>query len=268
RHHERARETASRHHQAAATSRHRAATARHHSSWSARHGHARWNRPAGWFRPYHAHRPVHWYHGVFVYGPYPWYHHDRVVYVNGNGGGGSRGGGGEASEARAPKRAVDRARTFAIGVRGGSYLGGYETGDAYGDAGLGIAARYRPVEAVGLELAWEYHDETWSQDTERINQPLQASVQLFAAPWSRVNPYVLAGVTINQRNVQDTVGPFFVDQDQALWGPHGGLGLEVNVGKKVSVNGDVRYVGYLNVPDEDLTRPGAFQANLGLNFYF
>jgi outer membrane protein W len=156
-----------------------------------------------------------------------------------------------------------------MGVRGGSYMGGYDGGGAgFGDAGLGIAARYRPVESVGLELSWMHHDQTWAEGTERVHEPVQASVQLFAMPWTKFNPYVLAGVTYTGRSVEDAVGRQVVEESGALWGPHGGLGLELGVGKQASVNVDVRWTGYLNAAPEDLTRAGAAQANLGVNFYF
>ncbi|MES2644156.1 MAG: hypothetical protein V4850_32020 [Myxococcota bacterium] len=257
-----ARSTAAYHRSSAAY--HRSSAASRHYAYSSRYGRGdRWYRPGGWFRPY---RPGHayWYHGVFVYGPSPW-HHRHAVAIERDGGG--RGGEREVSEA--PVRKVERARTFAVGIRGGSYMGGYNVGGGgFGDAGLGIAARYRPVESVGLEVSWMHHDQTWDDGSERVYQPLQASVQLFGMPWTKVNPYVLAGVTITGRSVQDNLGFTTVSEDSTLWGPHAGLGLELGLGKKASVNFDVRYAGYLNKPENDLTVPGAVQGNMGLNFYF
>lgn len=255
--------TARSHHEAAAARHHRDVVARHHDNWVAHHRPAtRWYRPRSWFVPWHPYGPHHWYHGVFVYGPAPWYHHDHVVVVDGDGAGPRE----EAQEA--PERKVDRSRTFALGVRGGSYMGGYDNGAVFGDAGLGLAARYRPTEALGLELSWQNHDQTWSSDTERTYQPLQASVELFAWPWTKVNPYVLAGVTVTGRDVADDVGGTTVTTNDALWGPHAGVGLELGVGKKASVNFDVRWVGYLNKDAADLTTPGAALGNMGVNFYF
>jgi hypothetical protein len=246
----------------------RTAVARHHAWAAARHHrYHRWYHPGGWFRPW---RPGHayWYHGVFVYGPYPWHHHHHhhTVVVEG---GGSGGEGPSREEASEPVRKVDRTRTFAIGVRGGSYLGGYDfAGGGFGDAGLGVAARYRPVEALGLEVSWMHHDQTWDDATERVYQPLQASVQVFGLPWTKVNPYVLAGVTVTGRKIEDNLGFTTVTESSTLWGPHGGLGLELGLGQKASINFDARYTGYLNKPPGDLTVPGALQGNMGVNFYF
>ncbi|GDX81883.1 hypothetical protein LBMAG42_36940 [Deltaproteobacteria bacterium] len=231
------------------------AYASHHAAWAAHRA------PYHWYGPWRAGHPHYWYHGVFVYGP-------PVVYVGGGGGGDDAGGGG-GSRAKEPKREVSRAGDWSIGVRGGSYLSGFQDGSGYGDAGLGIAARYRPIEPLGFEVAWTYHDATWSGNTSRIQQPLMVSAELFAFPWSRVSPYVLAGVTMTDRNIaQPSVFGQTFATEQDLWGPHGGLGIEFGLGKSASLNFDARFIGYVNKPVDDLARAGAVQANMGLNFYF
>ncbi len=248
----------------AAAARHRAASRGHSSHGYASH-HAAWNShrtPYRWYGPWRAGHPTHWYHGVFVYGP-------PVVYVGGGGGGNGGGEGGGGSRAKEPKREVSRAGDWSIGVRGGSYLSGFQDGSGYGDAGLGIAARYRPIEPLGFEVAWTYHDATWSGNTSRIQQPLMVSAELFAFPWSRVSPYVLAGVTMTDRNIaQPSVFGQTFATEQDLWGPHGGLGIEFGLGKTASLNFDARFIGYVNKPEDDPARAGAVQANMGLNFYF
>ena len=227
----------------------------HHAAWAAYH------HPYYWYSAWRPGYPHYWYHGVFVYGP-------PVVVVGGSGGDGGGGGGGSASEARAPRRDVDRTGKFSLGIRGASYLSGFHDGSSYGDAGIGIAARYRPIDPLGIEVQWTYHDATWSQDTARIQQPLSVSAELFAFPWTRVNPYVLAGVTITDRNLdQPLIGGNF-QTEEALWGPHGGVGIEFGLGKSASLNLDARFIGYVNKPVDDPARAGAVQANAGLNFYF
>lgn len=228
------------------------AYASHRAAWTARRG-----GPAHWYSPWRVGYPQHWYHGVFVYGP---------SYIDGGYGAGY--GDGEASEARVPKRQVDRAGKFSLGLRGASYLSGFQSGGSYGDSGLGIAARYRPIDAFGVEVQWTYHDATWSQATARIQQPLSVSGELFAFPWSRVNPYVLGGLTFTDRNLnQPLVGGTFQTED-SLWGPHAGVGLEFGLGKSASLNLDARFIGYVNKGIDDPARAGAVQANAGLNFYF
>ena len=57
-------------------------------------------------------------------------------------------------------------------------------------------------------------------------------------------------------------------EEDALWGPHGGIGVDLGVGDRASVNFDVRGIGYLNSGPDDPSTPGAVQANMGFNFYF
>ena len=151
-------------------------------------------------------------------------------------------------------------------------MGGYDAGPGFGDFGLGLAARYRAAEALGFEIAWQHHDQTWSPESERVNQPLSASVELFGFPWAKVNPYVLAGVTWTNRVYNDEYfdgfSTVYVCTEDALFGPHGGLGIELAVGKKASVNFEARAIGYVNKPVEDPTIPAALQGNMGFNFYF
>jgi len=237
----------------------------HHAAWA--HHHV-WHpyrvvvrgAPAAhyWYHPWYPGYPHYWYHGVFVYGPRP-----IVVHTYEEGGATA-----EAAPAE-PKRSVDRSGTWAVGLRGGSYLSSYDNGMSYGDAGVGVALRYRPVEALGFEAQWVYNDQSFSTGSERIQQPFSLSAELFAVPWSRFSPYVLAGVTYTGRNINDPLTPNNTfTTDQALWGPHGGVGVDLGLGERASVNFDIRGIGYLNTPDTDAATPGAVQANMGVNFYF
>ncbi len=249
------------HRHAVTVSRHRAVLAGNHRAWASRHRAAYRHRAwvyraphARWYHPWAPGRPHHWYHGVFVYGPRP------VVVV--------QGGGVSVEDPREPEREVDRTGQVSVGLRGGSYMSRYTIGGGYGDFGLGIAARYRAAEAFGFELQWQHHDQSWSSDSERTQDPIAVSAQVFAFPWSKVNPYVLAGVTVTPRDVVDQVGASTVVSGSTLWGPHGGVGLELAVGENASISLDGRWVGYLNREGDDPTYPGAFQGNLGVNFYF
>jgi hypothetical protein len=246
-------------HHAHARHAHRAYWARHH-----RHTHhwSWWHRPwwprhayyyGPWYQPY-------WSYGVFVYGPAPVHH---VTYVSGE---------PQPSVEEAPERKVDRAHTWAVGIRGGSYMSGYERGPGYGDFGLGFSGRYRATESLGFELAWAHHNQTWTDDTERWSEPLSASVQLFAFPWTRFNPYMSAGITWTDRSYRDMYenryGTQIVSEDSLIFGPHGGLGLEFGVGDRASINLEGRVIGYLNIDEDDKAVPSALQTTAGVNFYF
>jgi hypothetical protein len=239
-------------HVAAGRGRAHGRTAAWHRHYAAAHHRYAWYQPRGWFHRWKPGRPHYWYHGVFVYGPAPWSPPPPPGHPR----------------ASVPERTVSHAGDLTLGVRGASYTSGYKNGAPYSDLGLGVAARYRFVDALGLEVQWVYHDDSWSQGTQRIEQPLSASLQLFAVPWARVNPYLVAGLTVTQRNVQDKVGPTFVEENRAAIGPHLGLGLDINLSEHSSLTLDGRYLAYANLDPNDAARAGALQGNLGVNFSF
>ena len=211
--------------------------------------------------------PRYWGAGVFYYNPPPRRH--RTVVVN------RTVTGSKAGRAdTAPTRAIDRNGDFAIGLRGGTYGTEYLGGGGYSDAGIGLTARFRPVEAVGLEVAYEHHSQNFEEDTERINNPLQTSVQVYAFPWTRVSPYATLGLTWNSRSLTDSyynIETFSYDVAEAedtLFGPHAGLGLELALGENAALNFEGRYINYLNVEADDVSAPAAVQGTAGVNFYF
>lgn len=202
------------------------------------------------------------YHGVFVYGPSVRHH----SYYRGQP---SRV---SVQKEHLPSRAVNRQGTWAVGVRSGSYLTAYDGSDVYGDFGLGVTARYRPYEALGIEAAITHHDQTWEEVTERSQTIGQASVMVFANPWGRISPYALGGLTANARQINDR---FYVDggADQVttsdmLWGPHAGVGIEFAFGKNVALDLEARYTAYLNTEMDDPTLPGAVQTTAGFLVHF
>ena len=249
-----------------------AARHRHHahSSWARRAYYARHHRHhhgwGWWYRPWRSHHSYygpwyhpHWSYGVFIYGSSPAYH---TVYVADQ----------PTTVEEAPERKVDRAHKWAVGIRGGSYVSGYQHGPGFYDFGMGITGRYRASEALGFEAAWAHHDQTWTETTERWSEPFAASVQLFAWPWTRFNPYLSAGITWTQRSYRDSYtdryGTHQVSEDHVLFGPHGGLGLELGLGDNASVNVEGRLIGYLNVEEDDRAVPSAVQTTAGVNLYF
>lgn len=209
-------------------------------------------------RHYH-YRP---YHGVFVYGPsvrHHSYYRGQPSQVS-------------VEQKHLPQRAVNRKGTWAVGVRSGSYLSAYDGSNLYGDFGLGVTARYRPFEALGIEAAISHHDQTWEEVTERSQTIGQGSVMVFANPWGRISPYALGGLTANARQINDR---FYVDggADQVttsdmLWGPHAGVGVELAFGDNVALDLEARYTAYLNTERNDPTLPGAVQTTAGFLVHF
>lgn len=204
-------------------------------------------------------RRVHPWHGVFVYGPRPVHHqyYGRVAQP-------------EVEEEHLPDRKVDRQGSFALGIKSGSYLSAYEGGSSYGDFGLGVVGRWRPEEALGLELAVTHHNETWNTSTERSQTLGQASAMLFANPWGRVQPYVLAGLSANARGLNDAVGTndggYLVQTSDLLWGPHAGAGIEFAFGERAALDLEARYVGWMN--DREASLPGGLQTSANVVMHF
>jgi len=204
------------------------------------------------------------YHGVFVYGPRPTHHdHYQSNPVSNS---------SQVQKAHLPKRRVDRDDTFAVGLRAGSIYGAYEDADGYADVGLGLTARYRPEEFLGLEVALSHHDQTFEEDSERLQTVAQASAMLFATPWNRVSPYVLAGVTTTSRDINDDrlAGDNVVNLTTAesLWGLHGGAGFEFALGDTVALDLEARYISYANMSSQEPSMPGAFQTTAGILMHF
>lgn len=200
------------------------------------------------------------WHGVFVYGPRPVYHRQYV--------------GGPVQQVREehlPERKVDRKGSVAIGVKSGSYISGYDGGSSYGDFGLGLVGRWRPEEAVGVELSIAHHNETFDMGTERAQTLAQGSAMLFARPWARVQPYVLGGLSVNERSLDDAyfAGPgqaAVVSTKDTLFGPHAGAGVEFAFGKRAALDLEARYVGWLN--DRTDAAPGALTTSATFLVHF
>src|SRR5690606_28313168 len=148
-----------------------------------------------------------------------------------------------------PAPSLDRAGSLAVGLRMGSLVSGYSDAPyLYSDPGIGLAARYRPSEGVGVELAVQHHDESWAPRSHRSQTLLSGSLELFAWPSSRVSPYVLGGLTYNARDLSDVVltptGPKAVATSSPLAGPHLGAGLEIALGDSLALDLEARYVSY------------------------
>ena len=216
-------------------------------------GHYRWHH--GW----HAHhgRSLHWYHGRFVYGPRP-YHHGRVRR------------GYYTESVPMPVRKIDRNQALSMGFTSGGYRSGYSLGGEFEDFGLGINVRYRPVEGLGFEFGYSYHDDTFESDTERITRMFQPSIQVFLAPWTRISPYATVGVTFAEREYDDLWTDGYDNYQTTIYnqsfGPHAGLGLEIALGQNVALDFESRLIGYLDTQEGD-TLPGAIQSTFGFQWY-
>jgi opacity protein-like surface antigen len=221
----------------------------------AKHNKAK-NQKAG-HKSKHHYKKVHRYHGVFVWGPRPGHHRHYS------------GGNSSVSNSHMPVRSVNRGNTLALGLRMGSLHSGYNNAEGYGDPGLGFMARYRPVEALGFELTHQEYGVD-SADSYRLQTLTQASIEVFVVPWSRFSPYVLMGVTTNDRNIDDPInnGETIVQADRTLHGLHVGIGAEFAIGSRFAFDLESRFVQYGDKPDGDPSAAGAIQTTGSLIYHF
>lgn len=169
---------------------------------------------------------------------------------------------------------MQREDTLAVGLNAGSVFGGYGDAKPYADLGFGLAARYRPEESVGLELAVSSYKQQFSADSDRTTTTAQASVELFASPWSRVSPYALAGLTVagrtfaDDRAVRDATAVESLSIKDVQWGPHVGLGVEFALGRSVALDLEARGVALIGQDESDPRIPGMLQTTAGLKVHF
>ncbi len=222
-------------------------------------------RPGVVTRPLVVGRPVHSvrysavypYHGVFVYGPRPTTH---VTYVT--------QGPVQVRQRDLPKRAVDRDGSLAVGAAVGSVVWATPTG-SHADPGVSLLARYRPDEALGLQLGVGHYNGAWSTEEIRSQTQLNGQLALFAFPWSKVSPYALAGATYNVRNVQSELLAGDLDQSSYSGGQvglHGGVGLELSLSDALALDLQGKYIGWMG--RELGEAPGSVLFDAGLTFHF
>jgi len=193
--------------------------------------------------------------GVFMYNPPPTRHRVQVVEKNPIT--------GSSTRSKLPSRDVNRAGSFAVGIKGGTLVEQEAVVNKLtGDTGYGIVARYRPVEAIGFEGSWMRHEDASSGTL--VRDPLSVSAQLFAFPWTRLSPYVGGGVTFD--------GPASradAPESGRRMMPHAGLGVELALGRSLAIDIEGRYLSQMQtLSDDPLSEGGALQATAGLLFHF
>jgi opacity protein-like surface antigen len=172
-------------------------------------------------------------------------------------------------KAKAPNVFVNREGQVSVGLTGGSLVSGYESGSSFGDMGLGLTGRYRVTPGFGVEASLSQHR---GSEGDRVTTPLSLGVQGFGFATGRVNPYVSAGVTFTGRDFDDTfcAGEDYSTfvTDDTLFGPYGGLGMELAVSQNATINLEGRLSTYMDMEQDDPTVPVSFGAKAGVNFYF
>ena len=93
---------------------------------------------------------------------------------------------------------------------------------------------------IGFELAMDRHSESLEEFNRKVTEtPLQASIIWRGS--GKVSPYVLGGPGWYRRKVEAIDGPTDLDLSTTEFGWHGGIGLEILLGRHFGIHGDYRY---------------------------
>ena len=168
-----------------------------------------------------------------------------------------------------------RAQAFSDPGAGFGLQGGVSKGQGADSAPIGrLHARYRLTGMIGVELAAGYRNEEVRQDGApflRLSEAhLAGSFLLFFLSDHPVQPYVVAGggyYYVDERG-QGTNADY--RQTEHLFGFHAGVGVDVRVGRRVSVFFDGRYtfLGIASIPPDYAGKADFSAVMAGFNVYF
>jgi hypothetical protein len=160
-----------------------------------------------------------------------------------------------------------------LGIHGG--VVGTDGSDGTGFVG-GAQARFHLFWIIGAEARASYYSDSYdlgqlgSVDVENV--PFQASGMLYLIKLPKVGLYLLGGGTYSSIKVTGTK-VVTGEVTEKRWSAHAGAGLDVNLSKSISLNGDLRYV-FLNADSVDEALGAAvadyngdfWAGTIGLNF--
>jgi opacity protein-like surface antigen len=160
-----------------------------------------------------------------------------------------------------------------LGIHGG--VVGTDGSEGTGFVG-GAQARFHLFWIIGAEARASYYSDSYdlgqlgSVDIENV--PFQASGMLYLIKLPKVGLYVLGGGTYSSIKVNGT-SVVTGEVTEKKWSAHAGAGLDINLSKSISLNGDLRYV-FLNADSVDEALEAAvadyngdfWAGTIGLNF--
>lgn len=124
--------------------------------------------------------------------------------------------------------------------------------------GMGGHLRYRGYR-WGAELAVDVLGADFLDgQITRVSVPIQASALLYLVPEGVFNLYLLGGPRIQPTVITWDYPGLSGDQTFAEFGVHGGLGADLNLGRRFVISADVRFFGVLRSEARD----GAHYAGL------
>jgi len=102
--------------------------------------------------------------------------------------------------------------------------------------------------AFGFEVSIDSLKNDFGPLTTIKTYPVQASLLAYLTPGSAVSPYLLGGAGLYYSKVN---GPLGYENDTSRFGLHAGAGLEVMLGKSLSLDGAYRYVWLESIMSHD-----------------
>ena len=160
-----------------------------------------------------------------------------------------------------------------LGIHGG--VVGTDGSEGTGFVG-GAQARFHLFWIIGAEARASYYSDSYdlgqlgSVDIENV--PFQASGMLYLIKLPKVGLYVLGGGTYSSIKVTGS-NVVTGEVTEKRWSAHAGAGLDINLSKSISLNGDLRYV-FLDADSVDEAFESAvadytgdfWAGTIGLNF--
>src|SRR5579863_2455427 len=157
---------------------------------------------------------------------------------------------------------------FSLGPAGG-YLNA--RGADRGTWFAGAQARLHFLEFFAAEASITFHENSYEHGSVHVTQyPVQLSGMFYPIPDGQFRPYVVAGVGWYYSRITYTAALSGIsNQTDHTFGGHGGAGLELKLGRRTSIDADIRYI-FLN-PSSAVVKSGDFdywQVTFGLNLFF
>jgi len=162
----------------------------------------------------------------------------------------------------------DETGSFSIGPAGG-YL--QARGADRGTWFAGAQARLRILHILAVEASVTFHQNKYENgDVVSTQYPVTLTAMLYIIPIGPIRPYILGGVGWYYTHI-DYNGAFSAisDTTEHFFGVHLGAGVELMLGKSVSIDVDGRYI-FINATDQQVINRdfNYWQVTFGLNFLF
>jgi hypothetical protein len=165
--------------------------------------------------------------------------------------------------------AAENEPSFSIGPAAGFLNArGADHGTWFG----GVQARLHFARILAAEAAITFHQNRYEHGDVLVTQyPLQLTAFLYIIPDGPIRPYILGGVGwyYTRIDYRDSFALLYQDRTEHIFGEHLGVGSELMLGARSSLDLDVRYI-FLNATNDKVIHReyNYWQITFGLNIYF